>query len=115
MPLTYKQIYDLDNSMVAAQQVLLGQVVSFLSGSLTVSASLLPAAAETNVEVAGIGTVSLATVVFSGSVNPTHNYTTVTYGNSTSAIKVFAWKVSGSSLVAASTPFTKVVWTAYGK
>lgn len=115
MPLTYKQIYDLDNSMVAAQQVLLGQVVSFLSGSIVVSASLIPAAATTNIETAGIGTVSLATVVFSGSVSPTHNYSTVTYGLSTSAIKLFAWQISGSTLVAATSPFTKVIWTAYGK
>ena len=113
MALTYKQINDLNNSMVAAQQIPLGDVISYLSGCSTATGSFVPTAATTIVPVTGLSSVSYATVVLSGSVSSTATYATVSAG-STLNIIVKEWTLSGSTLVAATAPFTKVVWTAHG-
>lgn len=116
MTLTYDQINDLDNSMVAAQQVNLGQIINYLSGSSTaVTGSFVPAAASTVTPVTGLSTIGFATVLLSGSVSSTHTYSTVSAGSAGNII-VKAWTINPltGSFVAATTPFTKVVWTAYG-
>jgi len=112
--LTHQQIDNLDNSMVANQDVLMGQIVNFLSGSMSASSAFTPTAAATSI-VTGLNTVGFATTNLSaGSVSPTHTHVTVT-GSSAGVINVYAWKLSGSELVAATSPFTMVEWRAYGK
>jgi predicted membrane channel-forming protein YqfA (hemolysin III family) len=113
MPITYKQMYDLDNAMTANQQVSLGQIISYLSGCTVVTGSLIPTAAVTVQPVSGLSSITLATVALSGSAGLTNTVDTVSAGSAGNII-IKAWTVSGSSLVAATTPFTKVVWTAYG-
>jgi hypothetical protein len=112
MTVEYKYIEDLNNSMVAAQQVSLGQIISYLSGSVSASGIVVPTAAATVVST-GLNSVGFATVAFSGSVSSTNTYDTVS-GSSAGNILIRAWKTSGSSLTAATTGFTKVAWTAYG-
>jgi len=113
MPLTFKQINDLDNSMVAAQQVSLGQVLNFLSGSSSASSVFIPTATST-VIATGMTTVGLAIVAFSGSTSgSTHTYTTVS-GCANGSIIVKTWYLSGSTLVVGAAPFNMVTWRAYG-
>lgn len=113
MPLTYKQQYDLDNSMVAAQQVGLGQIVSFLSGCSVATGSLIPATSACQVST-GLSSVTFATVSLSGSVSGSaHTFSTVS-GSSAGVILLKQWYLSGSILTAGVAPFTKLVWTAYG-
>jgi hypothetical protein len=112
MALTHDQIEDLENSMVAAQQVNLGQIINFLSGSVSASSAFVPTAAVSSIAT-GLNVVGFATVELSGSVAPTHTYVTVT-GSSAGVINIYAWTVSGSLLVAATSPFTMVTWRAYG-
>jgi hypothetical protein len=113
MALTYKQINDLNNSMVAAQQVSLGDVISYMSGCSVVTGSFIPSAAVSTVIVTGLSSITYATAALSGSVSSTATYVTVSAGSNLNII-VKEWTLSGSSLVAATTPFTKVVWTAHG-
>lgn len=121
MALTQKQIYDLNNSMVAAQNVGLGDIISFLSGSATTTGSLVPTAAVTviSASVVGLNRVGYATVALSGSIVATNTFDTVTAGSDVDgSIRIMAWQpensTTGSGVKAAATGFTKVVWTAYG-
>ncbi len=117
MALTQKKIYDLNNSMVAAQNVLLGDIISYLSGSLTATGSFVPTAAVTSMA-SGLANVGFATVALSGSIVSTNTFDTVTTGSDAGSIKVLAWQpensITGSGVKAAATGFTKVVWTAHG-
>lgn len=117
MAINQKQIYDLDNSMSAAQNVLLGDIISYLSGSSTVTGSLVPTAAVTAITT-GLTRVGFATVALSGSIVSTNTFDTVTAGSDTGAIRILAWQpensTTGSGVKAAATGFTKVVWTAHG-
>lgn len=111
MALTAKQIYDLNNSMVAAQNVNLGTVLSWLVGSLNASGSLVPTSART-VVTTGLTTVTGATVALSGSPTSDNAYDTVTAGSVTAGtIVIDAWDGNRTS---ASVAWAKVNWIATG-
>jgi len=111
MALTAKQIYDLNNSMVAAQNVNLGTVLSWLVGSLNASGSLVPTAART-VVTTGLTTVTGATVSLSGSPTSDNTYDTVTAGSATAGtIVIDAWNSLNTS---ASVSWAQVSWIVTG-
>jgi CRISPR/Cas system type I-B associated protein Csh2 (Cas7 group RAMP superfamily) len=121
MALTQKEIYDLNNSMVAAQNAKLGDVISYLSGSSTSTGELVPTAAVTVISASEVGLahVGYATVALSGSIVSTNTFDTVTTGSDADgSIRILAWQpensTTGSGVKAAATGFTKVVWTAHG-
>lgn len=120
MALTKKQTYDLNNSMVAAQNVKLGDVISYLAGSSTATGSLVPSAAVTLISgsTVGLARVGYATVALSGSIVSTNTFDTVITGSDAGSIRILAWQpenaTTGSGVKAAATGFTKVVWTAHG-
>jgi len=117
MALTQKQIYDLDNSMVAAQNVQLGQIISYLSGSTTITGSLVPTAHITTIA-SGLARVGYATVALSGSIVSTNTFDTVTTGSDVGSIRILAWQpensTTGSGVKPAATGFTKVAFVAHG-
>lgn len=117
MALTKKQTYDLNNSMVAAQNILLGDIISYFSGSLTATGTILPTAAVTSAST-GLANVGYATVALSGSIVSTNTFDTVTTGSDAGSIKILAWQpensTTGSGVKAAATGFTTVIWTAHG-
>lgn len=120
MAITQKQVYDLDNSMVAAQSVELGKIISYLSGSSTTTGTLVPTAAITLISgsTVGLARVGYATVALSGSIVSTNTFDTVIAGSDAGSIRILAWQpensTTGSGVKPAATGFTRVVWTAYG-
>jgi hypothetical protein len=114
MALTAKQIYDLNNSMVAAQNVNLGTILSYLVGTLNASGSLTPTSNTTNV-VTGLTTVTSATVALSGSPTLNNAYDTVTAGSVAGTIQIKCW-TGGSDVPALSSGsyLSDVSWIATG-
>lgn len=113
MPLTYKQIYDLDNSMVAAQQVLLGDIISYLSGCTVATGTFTPSTSACQVST-GLTSVGFATVTFAGATaGSAHTFSTVS-GSSAGVILIKQWYLSGSVLTTGVAPFSSVTWRAYG-
>lgn len=120
MALTQKQVYDLDNSMSAAQNVELGKILSYLAGSATNTGNLVPTAAVTVISASttGMNRIGYATVSLSGSIVSTNTFDTVTTGSDAGTIRILAWQpensTTGSGVKAAATGFTRVVWTVHG-
>jgi len=113
MALTTKQIYDLNNSMSAAQNVNLG---TMLGGLGTVaSGSFLPTVAETNIDT-GLTTVVLGFATMSGSPTLVHSSVSATAGSVAGYINVLCWQPTSSSDTTpiAATGFTNVNWIAIG-
>jgi len=117
MAWTAKQISDLNNSMVAAQSVGLGTVVSELVISKSVSGSLVPTVAVETVAT-GLTSIISATVALSGSPTLNHMWSTVASGSVAGTIVISSWKPTSASNVtpaAASGSFVKVNWIAVGE
>ncbi len=126
MALTSKEIYDLDNSMVAAQNVALGTKLDALltssgsSGVRVVSGSFIPTTADT-VVASGLTTVSNVVCSLSGTPTRLHQLTTASavggnlwfssWSGSTIASGAFNWVASSGSLAG---NFTTVHWIARG-
>lgn len=124
MAFTAQQITDLDNSMVAAQNVSLGTMLSALvatSASQAISGSAAglkfaygtatPNAASFNVAT-GLTTVLGVNVSISGSPIATH--TSSTSFVSSGSIIIKNWVISGSTVTAAASTFADVHWMAVG-
>lgn len=114
MALTTQQINDLNNSMVAAQNVSLGTLLSGMGA--VVSGSFAPAAASTNI-VTDLSTVSLAFASLSGSPVLNHTLVSATAGSVAGTITVKCWKptsTSDTTPVAATGTMANVVWIAIG-
>ena len=125
MSFTSKQITDLNNSMVAAQNVSLGTVVSSLEDdvvalqalSLVTSGSISPSSAE---EIITTGLTSVTSVVASLSGSPTinHAWVSAVSGSTAGDIYVYCWAPTGSSVttpLASSGSFVDVNWIAIGE
>lgn len=116
MAWTTKQIYDLDNSMVAAQNVSLGTFLSGVASNLVVSGSFTPAAASTPIAT-GLTTVSNVVVSMSGSPTEKHMWTTATAGSVAGTIVVSCWQPTNASTVtpiASTGSYVAVRWVAVG-
>ena len=117
MPLTAKQISDLNNSMVAAQNINLGTLLNTLNSSKSVSGSVVPDAAVYTLAT-GLTSVTSATVSLSGSPTLNHNSVTVASGSVAGTIVISSWKPTNAStvtLIPATSPFAKVSWIAVGE
>ena len=125
---TSTEISDLDNSMVAAQNVKLGTVLDNLvngSGStsyVTISGSFTPSAPVTQVA-SGLAHVVGLTVSMTGSPTSQHMWTTANTGSAPGgSFYVYCWQPTNASLVypvLASTgstaePYARVCWIARG-
>jgi hypothetical protein len=124
--LTAKEIYDLDNSMVAAQNVSLGTVLNGLltssgsSGVKVVGGSFTPSTADT-VVASGLTTVDYVVCSLGGAPTRLHQLTTASavggnlwfssWSGSTVAGGGFSWVATSGSL---SANFTVVHWLAQG-
>ena len=117
MPLTAKQISDLNNSMVAAQNIQLGTLIAMLTSSNSVSGSVTPDAAVYTLAT-GLTSVVSSTVSLSGSPTLNHSAVTVASGSVAGTIVISSWKpttASNVTLIAATSPFAKVSWIAVGE
>jgi len=125
MSFTSKQITDLNNSMVAAQNVSLGTVVSSLEDdvvalqalTLVTSGSISPSSAE---EIITTGLTSVTSVVASLSGSPTinHAWVSAVSGSTAGDIHVYCWAPTGTgdvTPVASSGNFVDVNWIATGE
>lgn len=108
--LTRQKITNLDNSMQAALDVKMGQIISYMSGSLTATGTLTPTAAKSPVNTT-LSTVGYATVVMSGSLSANMSYYTTSAGSVAGQFFLYAWKADGT---AGASPFRQVTYTAYG-
>jgi|WetSurSiteA1Bulk_404760.scaffolds.fasta_scaffold00043_15 hypothetical protein len=115
MALTTTQIYNLNNSMSAAQDVSLGTLLDAYASNKVISGSFVPAAAVTEV-VTGLTTVTNAVVCLSGSPSLTHAWTTVVTGSIAGHVLVYCWQPTNASTVTpvAGTVFNQVNWIAVG-
>lgn len=129
--LTTKQIYDLDNSMVAAQNVSLGTIVSGLMTDNEFSIKGAPDSfigksdvlttgsimALTTMDFFGRGDIEFLSVVCSLSGSPTSDHfmsTAVISGSAT--VDIYQWKLSAGNIVASGSAgaFVPVSAIAYG-
>ncbi|GEM_PF-5657896 len=129
--LTTKQIYDLDNSMVAAQNVALGTLVSGLmtdnefavkgspdsyigSSDVSTTGSVM---ALTTMDFFGRGDIEFKSVVCSLSGSPTadHFMSTATISGS-ATVDIYQWKLSAGNIVASGSAgsFVNLSVIAYG-
>jgi|WetSurSiteA1Bulk_404760.scaffolds.fasta_scaffold00089_9 hypothetical protein len=127
MALTTKEIYDLNNSMVAAQNVELGTVLDALitssgsSGAKVVSGSFVPATATTPV-VTGLTSMTGFVVSMAGTPTTRHVWTTGASGSVAGVIWVSCWEGGASASVvtviastgSATAHFAQVNWMAQG-
>jgi hypothetical protein len=115
MALTQKQIDDLNNSMVAAQNVGLGTILNYLVGGLAAadayaSGSVVPTEATTVVDT-GLATVTSVAVALSGSPTYDNIFDTATAGSVAGTIVISAWNALYTS---ASASWAAVNWVASG-
>jgi hypothetical protein len=117
MALTQKQSYDLNNSMSAAQNVNLGDILAYISGCAVATGTFVPSTSACTIAT-GLKTVGFATVALSGSIVSTNTFDTVISGSDAGTIKILAWQpensTTGSGVKPAATGWTKVIWTAHG-
>ena len=121
MSWTAKQISDLDNSMVAAQNVSLGTVIAALAGasgsSLSiVSGSVTPTNARHPVAT-GLTTVTRAIACLSGSPTLNSMFVSCTNGSVAGTIDIYSWKPTNGSAVnpiEGTATFANVSWIAIG-
>ena len=127
MALTTKEIYDLNNSMVAAQNVALGTKLDALltsSGSVgvrIVSGSFLPSGSSTAV-VTGLTNVAAAVCGTAGTPTTRHVWTTLSTGSVAGVIWINCWQGTASASVVTALPstgshvdhFARVSWIAHG-
>lgn len=121
MAWTAKQISDLDNSMVAAQNVSLGTVIGALiattgSGLAITSGSLTPTNARHPVAT-GLTSVTRAIACLSGSPTLNSMFVTCTNGSVAGDILIYSWKPTNGSAVdpiAGTATFANVSWIAIG-
>lgn len=113
---TAKQMSDLDNSMVAAQNVSLGTVLGSMVASTVKSGTLTPTAQSTTI-VTGLTTVTAVVASLSGSPTIENSMVSATSGSVAGTIVIKAFKptsVSNPTPVASSGSFVAVNWVAIG-
>ena len=126
MTLTAKQIYDLNNSMSAAQAVGLGDILDGVQTGVGIDykyarGTLTPDAAVKTV-VTGLTTVVAVVASLDGDPVATHSYVTASIGDQAGApaagsVYIKSWKYTSTSnptMIAATTPWVKVGWIAVG-
>jgi hypothetical protein len=127
MALTTKEIYDLNNSMVAAQNVALGTKLDALltssgsTGARIVSGSFVPEGPTTPV-VTGLSTIDAVVCSMAGTPTTRHVWTTATTGSVAGVIWVNCWQGGASASVvtvtastgSAAAHFALVAWMAKG-
>ena len=117
--LTTDQIYNLNNSMSAAQDVALGTVLDALmdaSGSLTsiTSGTLTPTSASVSVAT-GLTTVTAALISFSGSPTLKHMWNTITPSSGNVIINTYApTNASTVTPIATTGSWVALYWVALG-
>jgi hypothetical protein len=127
MALTTKEIYDLNNSMVAAQNVALGTKLDALltssgsSGVKIVSGSFVPSGSSTAV-ITGLTSVDTAVCSMAGTPTTRHIWTTLSTGSVAGVIWINCWEGGASASVVTVNPstgsatahFARVSWMAQG-
>lgn len=117
MALTAKQVYDLNNSMSAAQNVNLGTLISSLTDAMVASGNTVPSDAVIYVDT-GLSVVSGATVALSGSPTLNHMWSTVTpTSGSAGYITITSYKPTAAGTatpILATGSYVEVSWIATG-
>jgi len=116
MTWTVKQISDLDNSMVAAQNVSLGTVLGEMVANTVKSGSVTPSAAR-EVVVTGLTSVGAVMCSLSGSPTAQHMWSTATAGSVAGVLIINSYKPTNASTVtpiSATGSYVAVNWIAIG-
>lgn len=111
MSLTTKQVYDLNNMNMAAQNASLGTMMGYLSDATMESGSVVPTSASREVVTTGLTTVSHVVVSLSGSPMHDHALSTATAGSVAGTIIIQSWN---GLYTAGSVQFQRVDWIALG-
>jgi hypothetical protein len=115
---TAKQMADLDNSMVAAQNVSLGTALGTLVANSVKSGVASPTLARFPVST-GLTSVCAVMCSLSGSPTQQHMWSVIAAGSVAGDILINSYKPSASASIvtpiAATAPFSDVNWIAIGK
>jgi hypothetical protein len=120
MAWTTQQITNLNNSMSAAQDVRLGDLLAGvvgITGSFAVASGAEVLTATPTIVTTGLNTISSVTVAMSGSPTAKHMWTTVVAGSTAGDIIISAWQPTNASTVtpiAATGSFVGITWIAVG-